>query len=207
MEYALKEWVQAAKRDNREAAEKILMALKPLILSSIKKYAAIHKYRELEVDQEELLQEGYLEVLRLIHDYAESRGVPFLGYVKAHLKYFYMNYFRGVKVIYDSLDEEVGDGDDKIARIHLIDDRSPSPFTHYMKKETNEEVWHAVEKLTPKQKKVIYLYYISEMPMTEIAKQMNMHYMSIVKLKQRAVHRLKKSLALKFQNENISFLT
>ncbi|MBZ4646358.1 MAG: polymerase sporulation-specific sigma factor [Petroclostridium sp.] len=188
MQYKLKELVQRTKKGDDQAAEQLLLKLKPLILSSIKKYASIG------IDRDELLQEGYLEVLRLTYDYDESKGIPFLGYVKAYLNYFFMNYFRGMKIVYDSLDQDVSIGDDKVSKIDFIHDDSPTPLEQYVVQESYEELSAAIKQLTPKQREIIYLCYYSKMPMTAIARKMNMHYMSVVKLKQRAIQKLRNLL-------------
>ena len=63
-----------------ESKEKLLLKLKPLILSNIMKY---YKNYELYND---LLQEGYLHVLELLETYDREKKVHLLGYIKMNLK-------------------------------------------------------------------------------------------------------------------------
>ena len=59
MKYVFKELVQRAKNQDVEAKEEIITSLRPLILSSMLKYAASYW------DKEELFQEGCARILEL----------------------------------------------------------------------------------------------------------------------------------------------
>jgi RNA polymerase sporulation-specific sigma factor len=184
MEYQLKKLVQNTKNGSNEAAQELLNSLRPLIVSSIKRYA----YPDMDMD--ELLQEGYLEVLRLTYDYDESKKTPYLGYVKKYLKYFYLNYYRGERVIYDSLNREVSIGDEAVEIIDLIDDKNAGVEDECEGKERSKELYCAINRLTLKQRRIIYQYYFCQKQLKEIAKDMHMYYMSVVKLKKRALLKL-----------------
>ncbi|NLY43932.1 MAG: sigma-70 family RNA polymerase sigma factor [Clostridiaceae bacterium] len=188
MDYTFKQLVQQAKKGDDKAAEKLLKALRPLLLANINKYASKTE------DREELLQEGYLELLRLIHDYDERRGVPFLGYVKKKLKFFYINFVSRQRVVYDSLDREVDIGNEKVPLLSLIPDAGLPVPEKYEKKELNAALAGALGKLTPRQKEVIILHYYYNMPMIKIAKKQGNHYMSVVKIKKRALKELNRRL-------------
>ena len=63
-----------AKTNLRQTATEVLMGhFRPLVVRMAKQYA--------HVGFEEALQEGYLALLHAIHDYDETLGVPFAGYV------------------------------------------------------------------------------------------------------------------------------
>ena len=62
----------------------VVEAYKPLLISSIKKY--YNKNHQFE----ELLQEGILEIIESIRDFDQSRNIPFSGYLKRRIYYFYL---------------------------------------------------------------------------------------------------------------------
>ena len=71
MDYKYKELVVKAKAGDNNATEQLIAKLTPLIVS----YA--NKYGNMDMDREELIQEGYLEILYRIYDFDETKGVPF----------------------------------------------------------------------------------------------------------------------------------
>src|SRR5699024_7371446 len=81
----LNQLLKKARRGDVSSQEEILERLKPLIIKSIQRY-----YNNKEEFQD-LIQEGYLLVLECIENYDENKGVYFLGYVKAMLKFAYLN--------------------------------------------------------------------------------------------------------------------
>jgi len=189
MKYELRELVAATQQGDAQSAEKLLIILKPLILSYIKRYG------RKDDDHEELLQEGYVKLLTLIYNYDESKGIPFLGYVKTWLRYFYLNYFRKMRNIYDPLEYEVKTGHKTFPVTEVLIDDSPTVLDQYIDKEDKRQLLKGLNELTPKQKEVIKLYYYKQLPFNEIAKKMGIHYMSVVKIKKRALDRLRKAMS------------
>ncbi len=188
MKYVFKDLVDRAKRQDTDAMEEIIVSLRPLILSSMGKYAAICK------DKENLFQEGCLKVLEFVRDFDEGKGVPFLGYVKVNLKFFYMNYSKKYNVFVDSLDRTIECEGNNISLLDSLEDSKPLPLDIYIIKEGNKELLSAIRKLTLKQQKVIFLYYFKRMTLKDIALVLGVHYMSVVKLKQRAIANLRELL-------------
>lgn len=78
------EKINACKEDLTKANE-ILEDFKPLLLSLIHKYC-------FKGDREDLLQEGREEILKSILDF--DGRVPFPGYLKSRLTFFYLNKMR-----------------------------------------------------------------------------------------------------------------
>ncbi len=64
--------------------EEIVVELKPLILSSLRKY-----YNKAYL-YDELFQEGCVKVVEAVLDYDPTLKVPFLAYIKKRLYYFYL---------------------------------------------------------------------------------------------------------------------
>jgi|LSQX01.3.fsa_nt_gb RNA polymerase sporulation-specific sigma factor len=188
MDYKLKGLVEKVKGGDNNSAEELLGKLKPLIIS------CANKYGNKSIDKEELIQEGYLETLTRIHDYDDSRGIPFLGYLKVRLRYFFMNYFRGEKIVAFSIDKKIRTEEGNISIVNIIPDKEADVFEEYIRNETSREIYNAIDKLSSKQRKVIILYYYKGWKIGEIAKEMKTHYMSVVRLKQRAIKKMREIL-------------
>ncbi|MCG4586204.1 hypothetical protein L0P56_11950, partial [Anaerosalibacter bizertensis] len=77
--------VTLSKKGDRNAKERLIISLKPLVLNSIRRYYNCYS------QYDDLIQEGYEIILRTVEDYDDSKGSRFLGYLKLQLKYHYLN--------------------------------------------------------------------------------------------------------------------
>ncbi|QXM05159.1 sigma factor [Crassaminicella indica] len=91
MEYKMKKLINMCKAGDEKAKEEMLKKLKPLIFVSIKKYYFGNE------EWNDLLQEGAVKILNEIERFDEAKGVPFLGYIKLQLKFFYMEKRKKVR--------------------------------------------------------------------------------------------------------------
>ncbi len=172
-----------SKRGDKNSKEELLTRLRPLILTSIRKY---YNKRNMYDD---LIQEGYIVVLQAIEDYDESRGTNFLGYVKMHLRFYYLNMNRKVK---HSISLNIFTGkNDSIELIDMIADGGVNVDDIVLKKESLQELWTSLSSLAKRQKEVIYLFYIENMSMVEISKKLQISYRTVVNTKTKAIKNLK----------------
>ncbi len=162
----------------------LLERLTPLVLASIRKY----HYRP--EDFEDLKQEGYLELLDALDTYNPEKGVPFLGYVKNCLKYFYLNKNR--KPNHFSLDMENEEG------LCLLDTLADDCDLEadYLAKETSAALYHAWTSLTSIEQQVVYDFYFKGWDLKTIAKVRKVSYWTCVHNKKRGLNRLKKTLII-----------
>lgn len=174
------ELLKKAREGDKKSTEEIINRLKPLIISSIKRY--YNKPNEYE----DLIQDGILKVLECIKDYDLSKEVHFLGYVKTMLKYLYLDKHK-IKV-HHSLNEVVGDGEDELMDFLEAEDKEPLELI--LEKEDNKNLIEALSCLTERQRKVIILYYIENMKIGDISRCLRVSYRTVVNTKIRAMEKL-----------------
>lgn len=172
-----------SQKGDRKAKEKLALKLKPLILSSIKRY-----YNKATL-YDDLIQEGYEVVLRCIRDYNKSKNAYFLGYVKTMLMYHYLDKHKK-KYNQVSINKPIGD---EIEIIDTIADDYSLEDSVVMDHDI-KTLWDNISNLTDRQKTVILLYYIKGISLKEICKRLNVSYRTVVNTKVYAIEKIKANL-------------
>lgn len=174
--------IHDAKKGYNHSKEEIINRLRPLLISSIRRY-----YNKPN-DYDDLMQDGILCILEAIEKFDLSKEVHFLGYIQSKLKYLYLNKHK--EKIHLSLNEPIGEDDVEIIDLLKSDDKD---FIEVIiEDETSELLKQSLDKLTPRQKQVIHLFYMKKMNMYEIGEQLGISYRTVVNLKTVAVENLKK---------------
>ncbi|HHV47155.1 MAG TPA: sigma-70 family RNA polymerase sigma factor [Tissierellia bacterium] len=176
---------ERAKEGDMSARETFLEKLAPLVAGSIRRYYNVKK------DHEDLMQEGYEVILRCIKDYDPEKGVKLLGYIKAMLKYHYLNKHRERKTV--SLNEPLKDMKDGELMDFLIGDEE-DPLNIIIENEEYTALLKSLKTLTPRQKRVILDFYARNIPIGEIAKNMGISYRTAVNTKTNALRKLKSQM-------------
>lgn len=171
-----------AKNGDMEAKEALLNKLTPLVISSIRRY-----YNK-KSDYEDLIQEGFEIILKSIEDYDPERGVMLLGYIKTMLKYHYLNKHR--EKITLSLNEPLEDGE----IIDLIVGEEREPVDILIEEEEYAALLKALNTLTTRQKKALVDFYVKNISIDEIAKNMGISYRTVVNTKTTALKKIKKEI-------------
>jgi len=183
MEYGFDELVLQAKQKDSRAAEEIISRLQPLVFSVIRSGSKT-------IDKEDLYQEACLVILECINNYEPQRGVPFLAYVKKAIQYRIWNLNRSVR--YEiSLDAP---GTDSVSLSELLRNSDLSTEEKTIVRSETEELNKALTTLSPKQRHVICLHYFGEKKLIQIAKERKVHPKGIMRLKKRALIKLKKEI-------------
>ena len=190
--------IQNSIKGDKISQEILLNKLHPLI------YKNIYKYYQINDDIiEDLVQEGYIIILKSLKTYNENLNVHFLGYVKIKLKYYYKNYYRNTKNQRQtiSLDQTVHGAN----FVHRLEAKtyanSIDPIDKLIKKENNKELQANIKKLSIKEQNVLNMYYIDELSMSEIANQLNIAYRTAIGRKYIAIQKLKKMMGAKIGGE------
>ncbi|RKD32319.1 sigma-70 family RNA polymerase sigma factor [Thermohalobacter berrensis] len=164
----------------------MILRLKPLILSSIKRY-----YNKKDI-YDDLIQEGYELILNGLENYDEKKGVHFLGYIKLLLKYHYLNKNKDNENTI-SLNMPINDEED-MELIDTIQSKSLNQEEIIVKREDNEILHSSFLKLTKRQRQVISLFYVNNLSIKEISKKLGISYRTVVNTKATAIKKLKKFL-------------
>lgn len=187
MVYVLKELVEKAKQGDSAAAEEIIVRLRPLIYSVISQ-------RGSGSDRDDLYQQACLIVLECIKDFNPSRGVPFLIYVKKKVYFGLLNVSRH-KSDTISLDQEIKGYDSEGCTLsHLLESKDPGVEEVVMQNYDARQLYHAIGRLSPKQRQVILLHFFKGLKFKDIARVRKSHYKSVLRLKDRALKFLREEM-------------
>lgn len=179
--------VTLGKKGDRSSKEKLLFKLKPLILSSIKRY--YNDYSQYD----DFIQEGYEIILNCIKNYDNSKETKFLGYVKLQLKYHYLDKHKEKSLL--SLNETIDDGEEFI---DYIKDDGFGPLEIAINNQERESLYRGLSSLSKRQREIFISYYIKGMNMVDISKELDISYRTVVNTKTKAVEKMKKII-----NKNI----
>lgn len=162
--------------------EKILKSFEPLL----KKCCSL--YVKNSSDFDDVMQEGRITILKCIKNYDVNSNVPFEAYVKRAVLNSIREYARKIKE-HISLDEDLTeDGED----LYKIIPSEVDIENERIKREDIKRLYNAINNLSPKQREVILEHFFNGKSMVEIANNRRCHYMSVVRLKDRAIEKLKR---------------
>lgn len=178
--------VELALKGDSLAKEWIIDSLKPLVTSYSKKYGGQVGWND------ELYQEGALQILQALKDFDPSKKVPFLGFVTVRIKHYYQNKRRKNKST-KSLDQPIGE-EEGISLIDLLQDENISIEVDYIKEEDKKRLIVAINNLDDLEKEIIEEYYLKGNMLKSIAEKRNLHYVTVAKRKARALEKLKNAL-------------
>lgn len=176
--------LDGSQKGDIEAKEKLLMNLKPLILSSIRKY-----YNRVEL-YDDLIQEGYEVILLAIDDYDQEKGVYFLGYAKTLLKYHYLDKYKEKQ--YSSINKVVDEKGREI--IDLIPGDEGDLLESLIDREYARELSESLNCLTSRQRQIVLEFYVNRLSISKIADKLDISYRTVVNTKTRALNKLKKAM-------------
>ncbi|HBN27600.1 MAG TPA: hypothetical protein DD421_00955, partial [Clostridiaceae bacterium] len=123
----------------------------------------------------------------------ESFGVRFECYVKRAVIYSIRDFSLKINMKDMSLDEESDEG----GRILDFIESKENVEEDWLKSLQIKELKEAIEKLSLKQKEIIYEHYFNGKSLKKISCDKRRHYMGIVALKKRAILNLKEELTKK----------
>lgn len=173
-----------AKEGDSHAVADILDRLRPLLISSIRRY--FNDYRQYD----DLIQDGNLMVIESINDFDPSKGVHFLGYIKSKLRFMYLNKHKIRN--HSSLNKTIGEGSVEIVDLLVSEDEDiVQVLVGY---EDLNLLARAMDILTKRQRQVIELYYIEGVRMVDIAELLNLSYRTIINTKVVSLEKLKKEI-------------
>lgn len=178
----MKELILRAKEDDSCCLE-VMKAFEPLIKKCIKIY--IHDF----FYYEDALQQGRLILLSCIKSYDASSTYPFPAYFKKSLYYGMRDFSLKIKESV-SLDEPLEE-DCTLLDLLKSDDDTEDPI---VRRDLSKVLLRCIDSLPEGQRRVIREFYFENKSMVEISRHKRCHYMSVVKLKHRALAALREML-------------
>ncbi|ORX23742.1 flagellar biosynthesis protein FliA [Thermoanaerobacterium sp. PSU-2] len=169
-----------AKSGDKDSVYEILKKFHPLLIKLAKKFP----YDSFD----DMLQDGREVLIAAIYQFDEKKGKEFIAYGSMQLKFYFLNAYRKKKSFL-SLNAKADDDEDEIIDLMVADELTPEEkfFNDIMRNDLKE----ALNRLTAKQKNIIMLYFFERKTLVEISKELGVGYQSVVKLKDRALDRLR----------------
>ncbi|BDR68546.1 RNA polymerase sigma factor (plasmid) [Clostridium tetani] len=170
------------KRGNNKALEKIIENFIPLILKEASKYK-IKCY-----DYEDLVQHGYLSVIKACNKYKDN-GDNFIPYCIKAIKNNYKALLKGEIKHYREIPDEF-----------ILNKAEDYMFTledEVIAYEKIKELYKALDKLSSNERYIIGSFYIENKAMGEIASTTSKNYNEIRYAKDKAIKKLQKYLNYK----------
>lgn len=175
----INELLKKAQNNNEDAKLKLVENLSPLIKSSIKKYCPLYDYFD------DLYQDGVLIILESL-DFYDEKKANYLAMIKAYLKYHYLETYKYIK----KRDVEVSAFQENVNLYDLVESDENIEID-FLIKEADIVLQKALEKITKREREVIYLYYYKRYSHKKIAEILNISKWTVVNNKRRGISKLK----------------
>ncbi|MBU5317429.1 sigma-70 family RNA polymerase sigma factor [Clostridium bornimense] len=180
--------IKLAKNGDKLAVEEILESFKKFIIKQCNKIY-IEGY-----DKEDLIQEGYISLIKAIEKYDETKG-NFVAYgTRAIVNNYYMMIRNRAK--YNGTASLNKSNDENIELIDIIEGNENIEEKIILKEDV-KSVIEAINNFSDDDKKLIINLQISKIPGKQLAKELGISYLALCKRKERAL----KKLRLKLENK------
>lgn len=174
-------------RENDREKEELVRSFEPLIKKCIRIYVKDFGLHE------DALQEGIITILKCIETYDINAGYPFAAYVKRAVSYSMRDF--GKKANKDigniSMDESINEDG---GSLYDVLESNVDIEGDYIKEVEMDILKDALMSLSKKQREVIEGFYLKKMSIMEMCKHRRCHYMTIFKLKERSLKKLKEEI-------------
>lgn len=176
--------------ETKYKTEKLIHHLKPLMLSLHRKHHTVFD------SPEDALQEGALILLQCLKNYDPTQRVPFIAYAQQRLRYHFYNGYR-VKRPLLTLDASAAQLLEDISETKV--DQLPDPATPAEEALIHQEQLQALSDsmhhLNNKEINLIYQHYIRQLPLKDIAEDLNLHPVTLSRQKAALLEKLRNYLS------------
>ncbi len=119
---------------------------------------------------EDLAQEVFIKMYRTLDSYAPEKGA-FTTWIMTMTRNLLVDHYRKAKQdrVTDSLDAGITEEEDAVPLSDRIEDRGPSADDRIQRRETQEMVQKAIQKLSPELREAVILRDLQDMDYKEIA--------------------------------------
>lgn len=169
--------VRGAKQRDTQCQMALIEGFRPLLLSMIRRY--VYNLDALD----DYLSEGAIVLLNAVDSFNEQLGVPFSGYLKKELFYYFVNVAKSHRNLY-SLDSTVAD--EAASLLDTLADPTDieGDFVHA---EDLQALFLYLPKLKERQHWILEEHYYKNRSFREIADSIGVSPNSLVKLHRRAI--------------------
>lgn len=183
--------VRGARQRDPQCQLALIESFRPLMLSMIRRYVY-------EVDAvDDYLSEAAIVLLNTVASFNEDLGVPFSGYLKKELFYYFVNVAKRHQNLY-SLDSSSGD-EDSFSLLNTLADATDIEGA-YLKAEDLLALQRYLPRLRERQRWIIEEHYGKNRSFREIAASIGVSSNSLVKLHRRAIADLRTYFGLDLVN-------
>jgi RNA polymerase sporulation-specific sigma factor len=182
-EVFMRAMVIAAREDEKIKLE-LLKRFEPLIKKCIKFYIKDFNYYG------DAMQEGYCTILKCIKSYDIASKCEFPAYVKSAMIHNMRDFSKKI-INCLSLDEPGNETGGTLMETLRSDENIERDK---IQSEEIEAMLEALHELTNKQREIIEMIYFNNISMKDLCRNRRCHYMTIVKLKERALEKLREEL-------------
>ena len=133
-------------------------------------YSVCYRFTGSADDADDLAQEVFIKIYRTLGSYAPEKGA-FATWVMTMTRNLLVDHFRKGKQdrATDSLDAGLTEEEDSLSLGDKIQDQSPSADDRIQRRETQEMVQKAIQKLSPELREAVILRDLQDMDYKEIA--------------------------------------
>ena len=147
-----------AQEGNADAEENLIRNILPSLQALAAKFEA--QYSGLQIETDDLLQEGSIGLLRAVHSFRPEKGNLFQTYASRVSENAMMDYVRkcasavpstGQMLSLDVEPHNDQDNDESSFYDRLFSEYTKTPEQIYIEKETYEEIHHALNRISPRE--------------------------------------------------------
>ena len=155
-----------AQEGNADAEENLIRNLLPSLQALAAKFEA--QYSGLQIETDDLLQEGSIGLLRAVHSFRPEKGNLFQTYASRVSENAMMDYVRkcastvpstGQTLSLDVEPHNDQDNEESSFYDKLFSEYTKTPEQIYIEKETNEEVHHALDMISAREQTYLRFRY------------------------------------------------
>ncbi|MEL7647834.1 MAG: sigma-70 family RNA polymerase sigma factor [Sedimentibacter sp.] len=179
--------IQESLNGDKKSQEILLERLRPLIYKNIYRY-----FKPWDISAEDMVQEGYAEILQSLKSFDSGRNVHFLHYVKTRLTYLYRNQYRKARRLKreTSLSSLIGDS----LQLEHVLGSCTCVVEEYILKEEKAELSRCLRQLSKKEQEIVSMYYCTGLSMVAISSRLGIKYSTVSAIKSRALRKLRAKL-------------
>ena len=174
--------VRGAKKKDAGCQLALIEGFRPLMLSLIRRYV----YDADAVD--DYLNEGAIVLLNSVDAYEEALGVPFSGYLKKELFYYFVNIAKSHR---NAISLDAPDQNETATRLDSLADKRTDIENDYVHAADLSSLLCYLPKLRERQRWIIEEHYFKNRSIKEIALSIGVTPNSLVKLHRRAIKDLR----------------